>query len=324
MQYEKIHKRKSTPHKPYWNTTLSKLWHTVRDANKLVSRLIKAKAQVGQIQCAKKMVKDSLKNFDKEHRKIKRKYQKGNSLKIDEMIVNDPRKFWDKIKQLGPRKTDIPWRIDGEGGESITDKEEIKEIWANAFENLYKNDGNYDDKFLKQKLRERDRLVQHRDATNHVLNKPITLHEVTQTINKSKNMKAVGIDNITNELIKNDTVKRLLYELFSKLFETGQTLSLWRNSVIHPIPKGKNKMVQPLLYRGLALQSCVYKIYSCLLNDRHIKFLEGEEMISEVQNGFRKGRSCQQHLFVVNELTQLRLEAKRSTYLCFVDFRKAF
>ena len=83
-------------------------------------------------------------------------------------------------------------------------------------------------------------------------------------------------------------------------------------------------MVQPLLYRGLALQSCIYKIYSSLLNERIGSYLEGEDLISEMQNGFRRNRSCNQHLFVINELTQIRLDENKSTFLCFVDFRKAF
>ena len=141
---------------------------------------------------------------------------------------------------------------------------------------------------------------------------------------RSKNNKAVGIDMIANEILKSDKVIELLHKLFDKLFENGQAPTMWRQSLIHPIPKGSNKLVQPLLYRGLALQSCIYKIYSSLLNERIGSYLEGEDLISEMQNRFRRNRSCNQHLFVINELTQIRLDENKSTFLCFVDFRKAF
>ena len=67
------------------------------------------------------------------------------------------------------------------------------------------------------------------------------------------------------------------------------------------------------------------KQLSCsLLNARLVRYVEGENLISDVQNGFRKNRSCNQHIFALNEVLKMRLSEGRSTHLCFVDFRKAF
>ena len=72
------------------------------------------------------------------------------------------------------------------------------------------------------------------------------------------------------------------------------------------------------------MQSCIYKIYSSILNNKLSKYLEGEGLFAEEQNGFRKSRSCAQHVFTLTETLQNRINNKKSTHLCFVDFSKAF
>ena len=100
--------------------------------------------------------------------------------------------------------------------------------------------------------------------------------------------------------------------------------SIWKKALIHPIPKGKNKTIRPLLFCGLALQSCIYKLYSSILNTRFLRFLEAESLIEDKQNGFHKLRSCSQHIFTLTEILKDRQGDKKLTYLCFVDFCKAF
>ena len=48
------------------------------------------------------------------------------------------------------------------------------------------------------------------------------------------------------------------------------------------------------------------------------------EYIAEEQNGFRAGRSCVDHLFVLCTIIRNRKMLGQDTFLCFVDFKKAF
>ena len=92
--------------------------------------------------------------------------------------------------------------------------------------------------------------------------------------------------------------------------------------------------MDPLKYRGLALQSCILKIYSGILNDRIVRYADQTGLLVEEQNGFRKKRSCQQHIFSIltlarNLLEKSRLKRNRTgidhgLYTCFVNFKKAF
>ena len=320
-------RRKNTPNRPYWNSELSKLWRKVNESSKNLNKLKKFGATNKNLRTAKSMLCESLDIFDKLHRKIKRQYQRGRMIQLDKLNSDDPKCFWEHINRLGPKKCGVPWRIDLENGETIVDRQEIMETWSTAFENLYKNEGVYDENFLKYKINERDKLldsVTDMGSDEMDLDLPISLDEVRQAIRHAKTNKAVGIDNIANEALKDKTVIGLLHKFFSAIFESGHTPDLWRKSIIHPIPKGSIKFVRPMTFRGLALQSCIYKLYSGIINARLVRFLDIKELLSDTQNGFRKNRSCNQHLFALKEIMDLCLAEGKSTHLCFVDFSKAF
>ena len=52
--------------------------------------------------------------------------------------------------------------------------------------------------------------------------------------------------------------------------------------------------------------------------------MEHNCVLVEEQNGFRKNRSCLDHIFVLSSILRSRLVEKKSTFACFVDFSKAF
>ena len=99
----------------------------------------------------------------------------------------------------------------------------------------------------------------------------------------------------------------------------------WLRSIIKPIPKGAGK--DPYIhmnYRVISLISCVGKLYSAVLNDRLVEYLDFFNLIADEQNGFRKDRSCEDHVFVLDSVVKNRLNNGQSTYVAFVDMAKAF
>ena len=100
---------------------------------------------------------------------------------------------------------------------------------------------------------------------------------------------------------------------------------MWKQSIIYPIFKGGQKdKKDPLSYRPISLISNPCKIFSSILNDRLTKYMEHNCVLVEEQNGFRKNRSCLDHIFVLSSILRSRLVEKKSTFACFVDFSKAF
>ena len=93
---------------------------------------------------------------------------------------------------------------------------------------------------------------------------------------------------------------------------------------IVPIPKKDKDARDPLQNRCITIVCCVAKIYSSILNKRLQNYLENNNIFAEEQNGFRAGRSCIDHIFVMCTVLRNRKMLGKDTFLCFIDYKKAF
>ena len=118
---------------------------------------------------------------------------------------------------------------------------------------------------------------------------------------------------------------QLLHKMFNICFQTGLSPSDWLKSDTKPLFKGGDKDPRnPLDHRPLCIMSCIAKIYSCVLNVRLQNHLNTNNLLSDTQNGFRAGRSCIDHIFSLVTILRNRKLQNKQTFLCFVDFRRAF
>ena len=74
----------------------------------------------------------------------------------------------------------------------------------------------------------------------------------------------------------------------------------------------------PSNYRGITITSCVGKLFTSVINQRIIKFVEKQRIVSHHQIGFKKSYRTADHIFVVKTLINKYLHE------CFVDFKKAY
>ena len=284
------HRRKNTKKKEYWDAELSAKWQKMRKTekeyclekrltNKLSNRNIRKHIEFNK----------SHKEFDKALKRKRRAYNHGLLLKIESCRLDDPNAFWEYIKRLGPAKRqEILWEIEVKG-EIVTDKVKILDEWKNAFEKLYSMEAENDNNEFKT---ERTRAANctswnaFGSSTEVNLNCPFTIQEVQNAVDKSKCRKAVGVDGIPNELLKHDKVVKLLHELFNLCLKYQKIPDIWRIALIKAIPKESGKVIDPLKYRGLALQCCIYKILSAVINSCVVKHIESEKLLSDHQNGF--------------------------------------
>ena len=246
-------------------------------------------------------------------------------LNIEECCTKNPRLFWEQINRLGPKKDNrVPWEVETDGN-IITNEKSVMEKWRTDFEKLYKVDTTeFNDVFKANKLLEATSLAQ-LATINLDLSCCITYQEVSKAVGKSRENKSVGIDWIPNELFKHEKVIELLQKLFNACLEKSLIPDAWRASIVHLIPKTTRPSTDPLQYRGLALQCCIYKILSSILNERIMSHLETSEILADEQNGFRKDCSCLHHIFAINSLVRNKCRCKNSKKIAaFVDFRKAF
>lgn len=335
---KKIGKRKSTPHKAYWNESLSELWAKMSESYKMLQEKGISIKKKNLNHCKKgttemNMYKKCVAEFDKELRKAKKLYNQGHIVKIDECLSKDPNRFWEEVNKLGPRsnKKVMCEAIDAQG--NITrDKKLVMEHWSTEYRGLYGNqpDYDFDQNFLDEQIdknrSDADRYVEGLDP--HVnQNIEIAREEILKAVNRARDGKAVGCDKIPYEAMKNSTCVDMLTKLCNKCFQLGKLPSMWNKAMINPIPKGNSSVsTDPLSFRGIAIQSCVYKIYSYVLNTRLSSHMENTMCLSNVQNGFRKGWSCNDHVFVLTKLVKAHLNEKtgNKVYCAFVDKKKAF
>ena len=134
-------------------------------------------------------------------------------------------------------------------------------------------------------------------------------------IQNSKNGKAVSVNRLPNEVYKNSNSVDMLLKLYNFCYNNSVVPEVRRRALISPIYKGKNKdRREPLSYRPISLICNSCKGFSYILNKRLLNYLEKNNILVEEQNGFRKNRSCQEHVFLLHTLVDSRLSQKSSVF----------
>ena len=96
---------------------------------------------------------------------------------------------------------------------------------------------------------------------------PITLEEVRKASGILQPGKAVGLDNLNNEMIfcLLDVNPAVLVKLFNKILNGGGILPEWVIAYIVPIHKS-GAISEPSNYRGISLLSCLNKLFRSVLH----------------------------------------------------------
>lgn len=133
-----------------------------------------------------------------------------------------------------------------------------------------------------------------------------------------------GYDGLPVDVLKNGSTLNLLHTLFNQCLLYGVIPVVWKYRIINPIYKGggKDKSV-PLNYRGITLTSATYKLFCSVIQNRLSEWTESNNIADE-QNGFRKKRSCTDHISTLTTIIDIRKMLKKSTFCSFIDFSKAF
>ena len=120
-------------------------------------------------------------------------------------------------------------------------------------------------------------------------------------------LKKLAVDRLPNETFKNNSSIECLKESIIP--------DMWRKTLISPIYKGKNKdRRDPKSYRPVSLICNSSEIFTNILNKRLLHYLETNFLLAEEQNVFRKGRSCEDHVFVLNSIIREKLLDKKHVY----------
>ena len=165
--------------------------------------------------------------------------------------------------------------------------------------------------------------LSHKDS-RHIVN-PITVYELNMAIKDLKNHKAPGIDKISNEMLKNSTsiFRMKLLHMYNMILQTGYCPKNWKAGNVVLIPK-KPPITDINNYRPITLISNISKLFTKILASRISVSMENSSVISDLQNGFRKNRSCGDNLFILNNLLEINRSRRLKTFLLFIDLKAAY
>ena len=109
-----------------------------------------------------------------------------------------------------------------------------------------------------------------------LLDGAITISEIKRGGRKLKNNKICAQDIISNEMIKCIIETRfieIILHVFNIIFDNSQFPEIWKIGYIVPIFKGEDSF-DPSNYRGIAIASCLGKLFTFILNERLVAFLQ--------------------------------------------------
>ncbi len=195
-------RKKFNHHKPYWNEKRTKLWKAMRVDDRMFQR------SPGTRLCKKLLYKrfvDCQNKFDRELRKARRTYNRGFCIELDNIDTSDPTQFWKYIKSLGTKtKKDIPMKVYHTNALTC-DIGVVLDTWREEFSSLYNNDRQETDFYaqsLRHKLLFQQRMEEPDYQENEYLNEPLSYDEVEKVFIKLQSNKAMGIDQIPNEILQ--------------------------------------------------------------------------------------------------------------------------
>ncbi len=216
-------RKKYKNYKPYWNEELHKMWKDMSHAEKLFTNCRGPRHRKEYLRVEYAKCKGI---FDKALRRAERNYRKHVVDEIESCCVNDPRKFWNHISNLGPRKKkDIPMRVYDVDGNACENMDFVLNKWKNDFSDLYNSPGidietdNFYRHVNQMRINMENNMEDDEYLCNDFINNALSFDEIERVVNKLKSKKAPGIDTLPNEVLKQNDVMILLFHFYTKCFE---------------------------------------------------------------------------------------------------------
>jgi exonuclease III len=246
---------------------------------------------------------------------------------IEEAYKNDHRRLWQLVKRLVPSgKKAVLEPIRRPDGTFAKSEEDILAAWGDHQERLGQPsvDRHDDGEFTAEVERHMDAAAKlSPNLAETAMDEPFIMEELKRVLKKLQYHKASTEDNTTGEMLLfgGEEQQEELLRLFNWLRVTEAVPADWQTSTIVNLFKEGDR-ADPGNYRGIALISCIGKLYFSLWAQRLAQ--RGERTLDEKQGGFRWGRSTVDQALTLYEVLRQRKKEKKDTFLCFVDFRKAF
>ena len=174
------------------------------------------------------------------------------------------------------------------------------------------------------KVKNKTKLDRKKYNNNPGFTQPFTMEELDTAISSLKPGKAVGLDNISTEQIKNfgPKTKNWLLQLYNSCLSTNKLPKIWKKShVLALLKPGKDPSV-PKNYRPISLLSHLYKLFERLILNRVGPVIDN--LLIPEQAGFRPGKSTTSQVLNLTQYIEDGFEEGKVTGVVFVDLSAAY
>ena len=166
------------------------------------------------------------------------------------------------------------------------------------------------------------------DIRNKYPNMPdlkISVNGIMKLLQGLKQDKAPGTDQIRPLLLQKLCLEiaPIMQVIFSKSLEEGSLPSELLKANVSPIFK-KGEKSDPANYRPISLTCILCKIFEHIVASNVVKHLDVNQILYDLQHGFRSKRSCETQLTMLIEEIHRNLKEGKQTDIILLDFSKAF
>ena len=189
--------------------------------------------------------------------------------KLYDMEKESPKAFWDTLKEI-----EAADQNDYDSNSVISPME-----WLSHFKSVTCVSRNID-------AYTNTIICANKDNTyNNLLDFVITERELLYACSSLKNNKACSFDLISNEMIKCSVpiLSSCYLKLFNTILNNGTFSDLWRKNIIKPLFKA-GMADDPSNYRGIAISSCLSKLFCKILDNRSQNFFRSGEYYFPMSN----------------------------------------
>ena len=232
------------------------------------------------------------------------------------------RKTWEGIRDLinVSKKSRINIRKIIHDNKPITDNEGI----SNTINNFFVNIGSS----IEAKIpagQKSFRTYLGDKIQNSVFLNPCTPGEIEEIISEFGNFKSCGPFSLPTKILKefNKHLIGPLSSIINKSLSEGIFPDMLKSALVCPIFK-KNDKTNCANYRPISLLSNIGKIFKRIMYTRLDSFLDVNDIIYNLQFGFRKKHSTNHALLSIVEKIRSSLDKKTFSCGVFVDLEKAF
>ena len=169
-----------------------------------------------------------------------------------------------------------------------------------------------------------DRMEEEGDY-NQEVGREVTMEEMKMVLRDMKNGRAPDGGGIKVELLKkaHGKIHGMILDWINVILEGGKIPYDMKGSVIKLIHKrGDNAC--PENFRPIAISPILIKLVTKILNVRVVEVLERENLLADVQFGFRPGRSTLDAIFLTSAAIEKARIQKIPLYIGFLDLEAAY